>query len=154
MCVTIDGVWINDWFIDSIYKRLVITSNYGATTNLNSSQITTAPAKPFPACCVFTSLFLATASNSWNSSASRAQVFPSPTPELSLNCPLPCLQNPSTDHTENISSIVACVFAAWLRTNIGISDYRKHSSFIIACMLLALPNNGHCLQSHRLRTGL
>jgi hypothetical protein len=42
--------------------------------------ITTAPAKPFPACCVFTSRSLATASISGNTSASRAQVLFSQTP--------------------------------------------------------------------------
>jgi hypothetical protein len=52
-----------------------MTSNYSATANLHNSQIITAPAKPFPACCAFTSHSLATASKSGNSSASRAQVL-------------------------------------------------------------------------------
>jgi hypothetical protein len=60
-------------FIDHLYTRLVTTSNYSATANHNS-QITPAPAKPFSACCVFTSSSLATASNSGDSSASCAQV--------------------------------------------------------------------------------
>jgi hypothetical protein len=47
MCVTIDGIWIDE-FIDHLYTRLGITSNYSATATLHSSQITTAPAKPFP----------------------------------------------------------------------------------------------------------
>jgi hypothetical protein len=42
-------------------------------------QFTTAPAKPFPACYVFTSRFLATPSNSKDSAAFRTQVLPSPT---------------------------------------------------------------------------
>jgi hypothetical protein len=53
--------------------------NYSATGNLYNSQITTTLVKPFPACCVF-SRFLATASNSGDSSASRAQVLSSQTP--------------------------------------------------------------------------
>jgi hypothetical protein len=48
-------------FIDHLNTRLISTSNYCATTNLHNLQITTAPAKPFPACSFFTSRFLATA---------------------------------------------------------------------------------------------
>jgi hypothetical protein len=58
----------------------VTTINYSAIANLHNSQITTAPAKPFPACCLFTSLSLATTSNSGDSAASRTQALPSPTP--------------------------------------------------------------------------
>jgi hypothetical protein len=84
-----------DWiigFISLIYSWLVTTSNYSATANLHTLLITTVPAKPFPACCVFTSRTLATASNSGHSSASRADVAPSPT--LAQNC-LPAI--PSTE---------------------------------------------------------
>jgi hypothetical protein len=55
-------------FIDHLYTQLGNTSHYSATANLHNSQITTAPAKPFPVCYVFTSRSLATASNSGNSS--------------------------------------------------------------------------------------
>jgi hypothetical protein len=51
LCVTIDGVWIGE----RIYWPLTHTTwkyNYSATINLHNSQITTAPSKPFPACCV------------------------------------------------------------------------------------------------------
>jgi hypothetical protein len=78
MCLTIDGVWIGEWiYWPLIHSPLRNTSNYIATANLHNSQITTAPAKPFPACCVFTNRSLATASNSGDSSASRAQVLAS-----------------------------------------------------------------------------
>jgi hypothetical protein len=51
-----------------------------------NSQITTAPAKPFPVSCVFTSRSLATAFNSGDSSASCAQVvFTAPRAELPNN---------------------------------------------------------------------
>jgi hypothetical protein len=69
-----DYRWSMDWwigFIDHLYPRLGTTSNYGATAELHNSQITIAPAKPFPACCSFTSRSLATASNSGDSSASE-----------------------------------------------------------------------------------
>jgi hypothetical protein len=49
----------------------VITALFG---NLNTTQITTAPAKHFPACCVFISRSLSAVSNSEDSSASLAQV--------------------------------------------------------------------------------
>jgi hypothetical protein len=63
--------------IDHLYTWLRTTSNYRATANFHSSQITTAPAKPFPAFCVFTSRPLLTASNTGDSSASSAQVLSS-----------------------------------------------------------------------------
>jgi hypothetical protein len=73
------GFGLVNGFIDLLYTRLVSTSNYSDTANRHNSQITTAPAKPFPACCVFTSQSLATASNSGDSLASRAQVLSSQT---------------------------------------------------------------------------
>jgi hypothetical protein len=81
--------------------RLGITSNYRATGNLHYSQITTAPAKPFPACCVLTSRSLATAFNSGNSSASRTQVLRSLTSVQ--NC-LPAI--PSTELDRHFFSII------------------------------------------------
>jgi hypothetical protein len=60
MCVTKDGVL--DWILD-LLTRLGTILNYSATANLNTLQITTAPAKPFPACCALTSRSLATAHN-------------------------------------------------------------------------------------------
>jgi hypothetical protein len=67
---------------------------YSATANLHDSEITTAPAKPFPACCIFTSCSLITASNSGVSSASRAHVLPSMTPVK--NC-LPAISSLELD---------------------------------------------------------
>jgi hypothetical protein len=67
-------------FIDHFYTQLETTSNYSAIANLYTFQIITAPTKPFPACCVFMSRSLATASNNGNSSASRAQVLSSQPP--------------------------------------------------------------------------
>jgi hypothetical protein len=66
--VAIDGGL--DWILDLLttYTRLGTTSNYSATANLHNSQITTAPAKPFPSCCDF-NRSLVTASNSGDSSA-------------------------------------------------------------------------------------
>jgi hypothetical protein len=65
---------------------------YSTTANLHNSQITTAPAKPFPARYIFTSRSVATASNSGVFSASRAQDLSSQSPlqnptlkELSIN---------------------------------------------------------------------
>jgi hypothetical protein len=80
VCETIEGVWTGEWFIDHLYTPLKTTSNYNAIANLHNSQITTAPAKPFPARRVFTSRYLQTASNSGDFSASRAQVLPSQPP--------------------------------------------------------------------------
>jgi hypothetical protein len=63
------GFRLNTGF-DPLYSRLGTTSNYSATANRHDSQITTAYAKSFPACCVFTSRYLVTVSNSGDSSAS------------------------------------------------------------------------------------
>jgi hypothetical protein len=56
-------------FIGNFTTRLRTTSNYSAITNRHTLQITTAHSKSFSACCVFTSRFLVTASNSEVSSA-------------------------------------------------------------------------------------
>jgi hypothetical protein len=76
-------------FIDHLYTRLGSTSTYSTTAKLHNSQITTAPAKNFRPCCVFI-CFLATASNSGDSSASRAQIRSSqpPVQNSTLNCNL------------------------------------------------------------------
>jgi hypothetical protein len=49
------------------------TSNYSAVANLHTTQITTEPAKPIPACRVLISRYLVKASSSGESSASRSQ---------------------------------------------------------------------------------
>jgi hypothetical protein len=41
------GLGLQNEFVDLLYTRLVTTNTYSATANLNISQITTAPAKPF-----------------------------------------------------------------------------------------------------------
>jgi hypothetical protein len=57
-------------FIDHLYTQLETTSNKSASANLRNSQITTASAKLFPACRVFTSRSPVTFSNSGHSSVS------------------------------------------------------------------------------------
>jgi hypothetical protein len=47
------GFGLDIGFIDHLYTQPGTTSNYRATANLHNSQNTTAPDKPFPACCVF-----------------------------------------------------------------------------------------------------
>jgi hypothetical protein len=96
-------------FIALIHSRFVTEINYSATANLHTSQITRATAKHFPACCVLTSRSLATASNSGDSSASRAQVLPSPT--LVQNC-LPAI--PSTELNRHLFSASLAEFSCTL----------------------------------------
>jgi hypothetical protein len=55
MCDCRRGFGLYIRFIDHLHTRLGITSNYSATANIRNSQIITAPAKRFPACCVFMS---------------------------------------------------------------------------------------------------
>jgi hypothetical protein len=71
-----DGVWIGELdLLTHLYIPLGTAGNYSATANLHNSQITTATAKPSPACSVFNSRSLASASNSEDSLASRAHVI-------------------------------------------------------------------------------
>jgi hypothetical protein len=58
------GFGLDIAFIVHLYTQLGTTCNYSSTANLHISQITTAPGKHFPVCCVFTSFSLITASNS------------------------------------------------------------------------------------------
>jgi hypothetical protein len=67
-------------FIDHLCTPLGTTSHYSAIADLHTLQVTTAPAKSFPARYVLTSRSLATVSNSGGSSASRAQVLLSQPP--------------------------------------------------------------------------
>jgi hypothetical protein len=65
-----------DWigFFDHLHTPLGTKSNYSATANLHTLQIPQHPLSPSPACCVFTSRSLGTASKSGYYSASRAHV--------------------------------------------------------------------------------
>jgi hypothetical protein len=88
------GFGMDIGFIDHLHRH-VSTSNYSATANLHNSQITTPPAKHFQ------SRSLATASNSGDSSASRAQVPSSQTP----------IQNwLSSNHIENTALLLLSTF--------------------------------------------
>jgi hypothetical protein len=66
-----------DWWMDLLNSH---THNSELQAITAPPLISTAPAKPFLACRVFTSRSLATASNSGDSSASRAEVLSSQTP--------------------------------------------------------------------------
>jgi hypothetical protein len=68
--MTIDGFGLDIEFIDPFTTRLGTAYNYSIIDNIHILQITTAHAKSFPACWVFTSHCLLTASNSGDSSAS------------------------------------------------------------------------------------
>jgi hypothetical protein len=91
------GFGVMKGFTDHLYRWLRTTSSYSAFANLHKSQITTAPAKPFPACGVFTSHSLATASNSGDSSASCPQIFSSqpPVPNWTRFSSCPGYNNPT-----------------------------------------------------------
>jgi hypothetical protein len=55
------GYGLVNSFIDHLYTPVKTTSTYNAIADFHTSQITTESAKPFPACCSFTSHSLATA---------------------------------------------------------------------------------------------
>jgi hypothetical protein len=113
------GVITDGVCIDHLYTRLVNTSSYSATANLYNSQITTAPNQPFPACCVFTSRFLATASNSRDSQLHALRFYPHSRPRKT-----------------NLNSQLSSLF---IKSQHG--RHRKHRSSTVACMLRQLPSN-------------
>jgi hypothetical protein len=128
------GFGLANGFMDHLYTRLGTTSNYRVTDDLHNSEITTAPAKTFPACCVFTNRSLETASNGGKSSASRAQVPSSQTPVQN------CLTT-DIDKAETLcfqQQLYCCV-----RLRSCGSVFTK-----------PLPRNVRCLQSHCSATGL
>jgi hypothetical protein len=59
-----------DWILDLLIQ-LGTTGSYSATASLHTSQITTAPTKPFSACYAFNSRSLAMPSNSGDYSGLR-----------------------------------------------------------------------------------
>jgi hypothetical protein len=75
MCDYSQGFGLVIRFIDHLHRRIVSKRNYSATANLHALQVTTAPVKSFPVCCVFSSLSLVTASNSGDSSTSGLTSF-------------------------------------------------------------------------------
>jgi hypothetical protein len=106
--MTIDGVL--DWILHllTIYTQLVNVSNYSTIVNIHNSQITTAPAKLFQACCVFTSRSLAAAFISGDSSASRSQVLSSQTPVQKRVNSLSLAYNISTRTTQKTAFLSMC----------------------------------------------
>jgi hypothetical protein len=84
-------------FIDHLYTWLGYTSNSSTTANIHNSQITTALAKHFPTCYIFTSRSLATASNSGDSSASHPQILSS----------LPPMQNSTQVIAPTVQAIIS-----------------------------------------------
>jgi hypothetical protein len=96
--------------IDHLYTHLGTTSNYSAIANLHNSQITTVLAKSFPACSVFTSRSLVTASNSGDSSALHAQALSSQPPVQDWHgCPNFLPYNSSAWPTETPPFILVCL---------------------------------------------
>jgi hypothetical protein len=123
------GFGLVNGYIDHLYTRLGTTSNYNATAKLHNSQMTTAPFKSFPACCIFTSRFLVTASNSGNSSASRAQVL------SERRLPSNCLSFPRK-FPYRTNSVASVVFLITLCTD-RVENTVSNSTAIIACLSVA-----------------
>jgi hypothetical protein len=160
--VTIDRVWIVEW----LYWSLIHATqnyNYSSNANLHILQITTAPAKPFPARCVFTSHSLATASNSGDSSTSRTQDLSSrPSLQNSSGLIAPTALVITSRHEPHTKLFYCCICVHYRREHVyqDISQKRLQSKpqktpFFCGCVYVAaLPSNGHCLQSHCLVMGL
>jgi hypothetical protein len=148
-------------FTDRLYTQPETISNYSSIANLHTLQITRAPAKPFPACCVFTSRSLATAPNSTTARAELSSTVNSTITPLLLSfpfrtqltgCPNYLFYLICTDWVENTVSnsnfvvMEACLPRRCIETAVLL--------LLRACMFQALPNNGCCLWSHCLATRL
>jgi hypothetical protein len=164
MClgVTVDGVWIGG-LVDHLYTPLRTTSNNSDITDLHTLQNITVSDKPFPACCVFTSHSLATASNGGDTSASHVQVLVTVACEkllLTVNyntiCFQPPLQNstdwlhqfssfynhfykPSRKHFSNSNCIVVFIFIA---VGMGLLIHWLETGCIIQLFICLLHSNG------------
>jgi hypothetical protein len=144
-----------------VYKAFGTTSNYSAIANLHPLEITTAPAKPFSACCVLTSRSLATACNSGDSSASRAQILVSQPPVqnscqlcqffLALLAELNWTVNPQLTccHRFSIIRLAAIshqppslLFTGWLSVN----NWTGSPSIVFLMITLHGPNRKHSFQ--------
>jgi hypothetical protein len=132
-----------------LLTQLVSTSNYSAIDDLDNSQITAAPAKHFPACCVFISRFLATASKSGDSSASRTQVLLSQPPvQILLNCELNYSAISSQPPLQSSTELVALILF-FITPRRG--PHRQHPVSPVAYVTVAA---GTCLLSRCPGTGL
>jgi hypothetical protein len=130
MGVTIEGVWN----CELIYWPFIhTTSNYSATANLHNSHITKAPGKPFSVCCILTIRSLTTASNSGDSSASRAQA-PSSQPPVQISTELKTAERDCRFSTNWVAPIVFKVIPrTYHMENTSVS--------IVVVQLLQLPSN-------------
>jgi hypothetical protein len=97
------------------------------------------------------------ASKSLDSSASILAPLPADrhlTTELSSKR-LPIITIRCASYRKQLFYCYISMFTALLRSNGRGADYRDTALLLLrGCVLRALPNNGHCLQSHRLATGL
>jgi hypothetical protein len=138
---------------DHLYTSLGTANNYSPIADIHTLQITTAPAKNFPACCVLTSRFLATACNSEVSSATRAQVLLSQPllqswtelncqSSVELDCPNCLLYNSSTRTTWKTLFFYCCMPARLhgtclsspcSETAVCLSAYCIATAIIVVC---------------------
>jgi hypothetical protein len=168
--VTIDGVWISEFDLLTTcihHSELqVITAPLLISTIHISLQY---PQSHFPACCAFISRFLATASNSGESSATRAHVVTGRRTTELFSTIEPCLLSlpsgarlywqPSTDslthsptnhftstsfHSTELINLI--VFKMTSRRG----PHRKHRSSIVGCVFVSA---GTCLPSLCLEKG-
>jgi hypothetical protein len=142
-------------FIDHFNIPLGTASTYNAITDFHTSQITTAPAKPFPPCCIFASHSLATVPNSGDSSASRSQALLSqPLVQNFFNCQLNysaiSSQPPLQSSTEVVAPILIFI------TPRGVTR-RQQPVSPVACVTACrcpepftepLPRNGSDITAH------
>jgi hypothetical protein len=101
------GFGLDIGFIGRFNTPLAITLNYSAIVNFQTLQITTAHAKSFPACSVFTRRFLVTA---YNNGYSPASVLKS---SVNGTSQLPALQNQSQSQSYFTTGGLPPVSSSW-----------------------------------------
>jgi hypothetical protein len=131
------GFGLVNGFIDHLFTWLRTASSCSTITNLHNLQITTALAKPFHACCVFTNHSMASASDVGNSLSLHAQVLSSQTPTQNSNnwlCPL----------------LVTSRHRPCRNSNFVVCEFVCHGNVFTE----PLPRNSCYLQSQHLAVGL
>jgi hypothetical protein len=125
------GFGLDIRFTDHLNTRLVTTLNYSLIADLHTLQITTAHAKSFPACRVFTISFLLTDSNNGYSSASVLKSSLNggslPTASSCSSCP-PYNPKARTTVKKPFPAVSLLLHVACWRGNLFVCDRRLYTA--------------------------
>jgi hypothetical protein len=126
-----------DWIL-GLLTPLRTIGNHSAITKLHTLQIITAPAKPFPACCVFNSRSLATTSNSGGFSVSALRFYCHSRPCRTLvNCQLFLASLDELNHTADPQLTRCHLYSIiWSPRYITSGRTQQKTPFFYCCVLV------------------